>query len=129
MATQVQSGKLESAASRFAPLNLFSRVEAKLRPAALGVSFGFSPALLRWRFKRPQASHFIEDAFRVQLAFQPLKRAIHWFAFSNNDFWHQFTSIPKNSPDSDRTHTIYSGRLCSVKSAVNDGFLRSDEGF
>src|SRR5205085_7020669 len=24
--------------------------------------------------------------------------SIHWFAFSNNDFWHQFTSIPKNSP-------------------------------
>src|SRR5207248_3011038 len=48
--------------------------------------------------RRAQASHFIEDAFRVQLAFQPLERAIHWFAFSNNDFWHQFTSIPKNSP-------------------------------
>jgi hypothetical protein len=54
---------------------------------------------LRRRFKRSQASHFVEDAFRVQLAFQPLERAIYWFAFSNNDFWHQFTSIPKkNSP-------------------------------
>jgi len=34
----------------------------------------------------------------AQLAFQPFERAIHWFAFSNNDFWHQFTSIPKDSP-------------------------------
>jgi hypothetical protein len=73
-------------------------IEAKLRSAALGVSFGFTPALLIWCLKRAQAPHFIEDAFRVQLAFQPFERAIHWFAFSNNDFWHQFTSIPKNSP-------------------------------
>jgi hypothetical protein len=70
-------------------------IEPKLRSASLGIGFGFTPALLIWRLKRAQASHFIEDAFRVQLAFQPLKRAIHWFAFSNNDFWHQFTSIPE----------------------------------
>src|SRR5207253_10493145 len=69
-------------------------IEPTLRPAALGIGFGFAPALLIWCLKRAQASHFIEDAFRVQLAFQPLERAIHWFAFSNNDFWHQFTSIP-----------------------------------
>jgi len=73
-------------------------IEPKLCSASLGVGFGFTPALLIWCLKRAQASHFIEDAFRVQLAFQPLERAIHWFAFSNNDFWHQFTSIPKNSP-------------------------------
>ena len=71
------------------------RIKAKLCPAAFGVSFCFAPTLLRRRFKRSQASHFIEDAFRVQLAFQPLERAIHWFAFSNNDFWHQFTSVPE----------------------------------
>src|SRR5437763_9700355 len=68
-------------------------IEPKLRSASLRVGFGFSPALLIWCLKRAQASHFIEDAFRVQLAFQPLERAIHWFAFPNNDFWHQFTSI------------------------------------
>jgi hypothetical protein len=73
-------------------------IEPKLRSASLGVGFGFTPALLIWCLKRAQASHFIEDAFSVQLAFQPLERAIHWFAFSNNNFWHQFTSIPKNSP-------------------------------
>src|SRR5438046_8813911 len=70
-------------------------IEPKLGAAAFGVGFGFTPALLIWCLKRAQASHFIEDAFRVQLAFQPLERTIHWFAFSNNDFWHQFTSIPK----------------------------------
>src|SRR5437764_15245798 len=70
-------------------------IEPKLGPAAFGVGFGFTPALLIRCLKRAQASHFIEDAFRVQLAFQPLERAIHWFAFSNNDFWHQFTSIPE----------------------------------
>ena len=73
-------------------------IEPKLRSASLGVGLSFTPALLIWCLKRAQASHFVEDAFRVQLAFQPLERAIHWFAFSNNDFWHQFTSIPKNSP-------------------------------
>jgi hypothetical protein len=73
-------------------------IEPELRSASLGVGFGFAPALLIWCLKRAQAPHFIEDAFRVQLALQPLERAIHWFAFSNNDFWHQFTSIPKNSP-------------------------------
>src|SRR6476659_7147580 len=71
------------------------RIEPKLCSASLGIGFGFTPALLIWCLKRAQASHFIEDAFRVQLAFQPLERAIHWFAFSNNDFWHQFTSIPE----------------------------------
>ena len=71
------------------------RIEPKLCSASLGVGFGFAPALLIWCLKRAQAPHFIEDAFRVQLAFQPFERAIHWFAFSNNDFWHQFTSIPK----------------------------------
>jgi hypothetical protein len=71
---------------------------------------------LRRRFKRSQASHFIEDAFRVQLAFQPLERAIHWFAFSNNDFWHQFTSIPENSPLSGLATVIYSGGPHPVKS-------------
>src|SRR4029077_8816842 len=74
------------------------RIEPKLCSASLGIGFGFAPALLIWCLKRAQAPHFIEDAFRVQLALQPLERAIHWFAFSNNDFWHQFTSIPKNSP-------------------------------
>ena len=70
-------------------------IEPELCSASLGVGFGFAPALLIWCLKRAQAPHFIEDAFRVQLAFQPFERAIHWFAFSNNDFWHQFTSIPK----------------------------------
>src|SRR5205823_11624911 len=84
--------------SILARLPLAVWVEPKLGAAAFGVGFGFAPALLIRCLKRAQASHFIEDAFRVQLAFQPLQRAIHWFAFSNNDFWHQFTSIPKNSP-------------------------------
>jgi hypothetical protein len=70
-------------------------IKPELCSASLGVGFGFAPALLIWCLKRAQAPHFIEDAFRVQLAFQPFERAIHWFAFSNNDFWHQFTSIPK----------------------------------
>ena len=76
-------------------LSLAVRIEPKLCSASLGVGFGFAPALLIRCLKRAQAPHFIEDAFRVQLAFQPFERAIHWFAFSNNDFWHQFTSIPK----------------------------------
>src|SRR5205085_2530895 len=70
-------------------------IEPKLGAATFGIGFGFTPALLIRCLKRAQASHFIEDAFRVELAFQPLERAIHWFAFSNNDFWHQFTSIPR----------------------------------
>src|SRR5207245_11463541 len=69
-------------------------IEPKLGAAAFGIGFGFTPALLIRCLKRAQASHFIEDAFRVELAFQPLERAIHWFAFSNNDFWHHLTSIP-----------------------------------
>jgi hypothetical protein len=79
----------------FRPPSLPVWIEPKLRSASLGVGFGFTPTLLIWCLKRAQAPHFIEDALRVQLAFQPLERAIHWFAFSNNDFWHQFTSIPK----------------------------------
>jgi hypothetical protein len=43
---------------------------------------------LRWRFKRSQAAHFVENALGVQLAFQPLKRAIYRLAFSNYNFWH-----------------------------------------
>src|SRR5438876_3380100 len=95
--------------------DLAVRIEPKLCSASLGVGFGFAPALLIWCLKRAQAPHFIEDAFRVQLAFQPFERAIHWFAFSNNDFWHQFTSIPKNSPISTWANAIYSGRPRRVK--------------
>src|SRR5947207_6173043 len=84
--------------NQYGDLPLAVWIEPKLGPAAFGVGFGFTPALLIRCLKRAQASHFIEHAFHVQLAFQPLERAIHWFAFSNNDFWHQFTSIPKNSP-------------------------------
>src|SRR5580765_6714696 len=92
-------------------------IEPKLCSASLGVGFGFTPALLIWCLKRAQASHFIEDAFRVQLAFQPLERAIHWFAFSNNDFWHQFTSIPKkfahfNPGQTQFTPTVHAASNC-----------------
>src|SRR4029453_4875987 len=49
--------------------------------------------------------------------FCSLGRAIHWFPFSNNDFWHQFTSIPeKFAHSTPRAGPIYSGRLHPVKS-------------
>ena len=102
-------------------------IEPKLRSASLRVGFGFTPALLIWCLKRAQASHFIEDAFRVQLAFQPLERAIHWFAFSNNDFWHQFTSIPKKFAHSNPGREQFTPAVYAASNRVREGPFRRPE--
>ena len=98
--TKLPPGQTKNAAcAAFRNLNpgsAKSGVETEFGPTAFGVSLGFSATLLRGSFKGPEAPHFIEDALRVELAFQPLERAIHRFAFSNYDFWHQFTSILRN---------------------------------
>jgi hypothetical protein len=69
------------------------RIEPELRSSAFSVGFGFTPGLLIGRFKSTQPTDFIENTFGVELALQPLERSIHRLAFSNNNFWHQFTSI------------------------------------
>src|SRR5438874_2144919 len=85
---------------------------------------GDGAALLIWCLNRAQASHFIEDAFRVQLAFQPLERAIHWFAFSNNDFWHQFTSIPKKFAHSNPGREQFTPAVYAASNRVREGPFR-----
>jgi hypothetical protein len=72
------------------------RIKTKFRAPAFRVGLGFAAALLRRRLKRPQTPHFIEDALRIKLALQPLECSIHRLTFSNNNFWHQFTSILGN---------------------------------
>jgi hypothetical protein len=103
------------------------RIEPKLCSPSLGVGFGFAPALLIWCLKRAQAPHFIEDAFRVQLAFQPFERAIHWFAFSNNDFWHQFTSIPKKFAHFNPGQTQFTPAVHAASNCLGRAFQAAHE--
>ena len=64
------------------------RIESELGTPALGVRFRFAADFLIGRFKRAQASHFLQDTFGVQFVLETLQRPIHWLTFSNDYFWH-----------------------------------------
>src|SRR5207248_10914822 len=64
-------------------------IKAEPRSTTLGVGFGFAAALLVRRFKRAQTPDFLENTLRIQLAFEPLQRAIDGFTLTNDHFWHR----------------------------------------
>jgi hypothetical protein len=64
-------------------------IEAELDPAALGVGSGFAAMLLRRRLEGAQTADLLENALCVELAFEPLQRAIHRFTSANDHFCHR----------------------------------------
>src|SRR5438067_13740696 len=72
------------------------RIEAELRPAALGVGLGFPAALLVRGLERTEPAHFFQNSFGVQLVFQALQGPVYRFTFTNNHFRHVSSSFLKN---------------------------------
>jgi len=64
-------------------------IEAELNAATLGVRSGLAAMFLRRRLEGAQTADLIENALRVELAFEPLQRAIHRFTPANDHFCHR----------------------------------------
>jgi hypothetical protein len=73
------------------------RIEAELRPAALGVGLGFPAALLVRRLEGTEPTDFLQNSFGIQLVFQALQGPVHRFTFTNYHFRHVSSSFLKMS--------------------------------
>jgi len=83
--------------NRIASNSRLGRIEAELRPAALGVGLGFPAALLVRSLEGTEPADFLQNSFGIQLVFQALQGPVHRFTFTNYHFRHVSSSFLKMS--------------------------------
>jgi hypothetical protein len=68
--------------------NRLGGIEAELRFRALRIRLGFAPRFLGGRLKCAEASHFIHDSLRVELALEAFQSSVNRLSFANDYFRH-----------------------------------------